>query len=50
MALHHALLSYLFGALLLAIVVNVVATLLKRSPVPGIPGTRQAAPRDLTRG
>jgi hypothetical protein len=28
-ALRHALLSYLFGAVLLAIVVNVVATLLK---------------------
>jgi len=28
-ALHHALLSYLFGAVLLAIIINVVATLLK---------------------
>jgi len=28
-ALHHALLSYLFGAVLLGLVINVVATLLK---------------------
>ena len=27
--LHHALLSYLFGAVILAIAINVVATLLK---------------------
>jgi uncharacterized membrane protein len=27
--LHHALLSYLFGAVLLGLVINVVATLLK---------------------
>src|SRR5262249_3328367 len=35
-ALHHALLSYLFGAVLLAIIINVVATLLNdpRGRVP----------------
>jgi uncharacterized membrane protein len=41
--LHHALLSYLFGAVLLGLVINVVATLLKLRPPAG-PLRRAARP------